>query len=347
MDEANVRPLLRRDVGRLRSNVRKFRSALRRPSDFVRWGVRAAGLLTVGPLVTYCVRHAYDQPARRFHKSIRMCARRWYGLEPSRFPLIWLMALEQVYAAQARLYHKGFHRSLGVVPIGAQGIVVKASAADAYTSSIYLFGFDANLTIFETYARYAVPGSVAVDVGANCGLHTAVLARCVGPDGQVHAFEPVPQLTTRLEQTLALNCISNVVTHKVGAAERAGKVGFAFDPLAFNTGLGHGAKAEGGAAIDVVRLDDELALPKRPVSLIKVDVEGMEVSVLKGAQHLLAEHRPAVVVEVNSDEWSLEELRASFPFPIEIRAVPLTKSGKADPVDSHTPSGTNLLVLPA
>jgi FkbM family methyltransferase len=293
------------------------------------------------------VRAAYERPDSRYRASIQRWARRWYGLEPSRFPMIWLMAIDQVRAAQARLYHAGFRRPLGVVAIGANDVLTHATTTDAHASSIYLWGFDDNLTVYETYARYARPGSVVVDVGANCALHTAVLARCVGPEGRVHAFEPVPQLAERIEETLALNRLSNVVVHNVGVAERSGSIAFLFDPLAFNVGLGHHANGgESSSTIEVVSLDEALPSLDGRVSLVKIDVEGMEVRVLRGAQRLLTEHRPVVIVEVNSEAWSLDELRDAFPFDVDVRAVPPTKSRAAGPVDRWTPSGTNLVVEP-
>ncbi|MEA2428094.1 MAG: hypothetical protein QOF37_1722, partial [Thermoleophilaceae bacterium] len=79
---------------------------------------------------------------------------------------------------------------------------------------------------FETaeldfFAQRPLQG-VAIDVGANIGAFTAVLARGVGPGGQVHAFEPLPTNRRRLERTLALNELGNVTIHPAAVADREG-----------------------------------------------------------------------------------------------------------------------------
>lgn len=137
----------------------------------------------------------------------------------------------------------------------------------------------------------------AVDVGANEGLFSLFLAKHAG---RVHAFEPNPVCVARLERLLP----RHVVLRRVAASDAAGKAELRFDPA--NTGIGtiEGANKLSGnpgirsleaTIVETARLDE---LIDEPVSFIKIDVEGHEEAVLRGAQELLSRWRPSVLAEV-------------------------------------------------
>ena len=69
----------------------------------------------------------------------------------------------------------------------------------------------------------AIPGTAALDVGANVGVHTAVLASAVGSRGRVLAFEPEPTNLARLRENMAQNAFANVEIYPMAASERTGR----------------------------------------------------------------------------------------------------------------------------
>lgn len=125
------------------------------------------------------------------------------------------------------------------------------------------------------------PGMTVADVGANVGFHTVVLAQLVGEGGRVHAFEPFPQTVDLLRANVWRHGCGNVLVHAQAVSDRAGTVHISPDPAGRS-----GAKlAPAGIEVRAVRLDD--VLDAVPLGFLKVDVEGAEPLVLKGAVRLL------------------------------------------------------------
>lgn len=139
------------------------------------------------------------------------------------------------------------------------------------------------------------PTDTAVDVGANLGLYTRTLA---GLAARVHAFEPSPDMAAMLRRTSA----RNVTVHEVALSDGEGRAVLRI-PRAGDH-LTHGlASLEQGAIGDRDALVTEVARKRldsmidEPVSFVKVDVEGHELSVLRGATALTAHSRPVFLVE--------------------------------------------------
>jgi FkbM family methyltransferase len=148
-------------------------------------------------------------------------------------------------------------------------------------------------------------GESAIDVGTNYGLWSYHLARAVGRDGMVVAFEPVPQTFRALRGVLWLLGAARVRTINAGIGDRDERVAFAV-PVAAGSGttvggLAHMVGAEGAGdhvvvEADITRLD---AVPVTgDVALVKVDVEGAELYALRGARALIGDHQPIVICEI-------------------------------------------------
>lgn len=139
-----------------------------------------------------------------------------------------------------------------------------------------------------------------VDVGANAGSYTVLAAAVIG--SEVIAVEPAPLALAALSQNIELNRIGGrVQVHAVIAAEASGAVEFVVDQDTVN----HVATAADGLAqrqsITTASLDSMLS--GRQPTLIKLDVEGYELSVLRGAVATLQSHSLlAVIVEINGSE---------------------------------------------
>lgn len=154
-------------------------------------------------------------------------------------------------------------------------------------------------------------GQVVLDVGANIGTHTVFFAQRVGPQGRVFAFEPQRITYEFLCANIALNCLPNVIPLQSAVGEKAEIIRIpAIDP---NQPLNFAAldvhQQEQGEPVSVLRLDD---LGLNQCHLIKIDVEGMEVSVLRGAESVLRTLRPILFVENNTYEGSPETVQLLF-----------------------------------
>lgn len=148
-------------------------------------------------------------------------------------------------------------------------------------------------------AMLCTPYDVVVDVGGNVGTAALSFAATV-PQGHVHVFEPSRELLPCLRRNLALSRAQNVTVHPVGVSDVPSRarlqVAVAGNPgSAFLVDAGDAGTDE---QFEVVRLDDELgALPR--IDFVKIDVEGLELRVLRGAEALLRRHRPKILFEVN------------------------------------------------
>ena len=151
------------------------------------------------------------------------------------------------------------------------------------------------LEMLEDMASRLQPGDRVLDVGANIGNHTMYLAAVAG--AQVTAFEPNAPLATAIRQSAALNELSEAVSViEAGAGREAGRAYFStLKPENLGAqSLSLGDSIE--ASIKIVTLDD-IEDPET-IRMIKIDVEGMEMDVLRGAEKLLSSARPLLYVEV-------------------------------------------------
>jgi FkbM family methyltransferase len=168
----------------------------------------------------------------------------------------------------------------------------------------YLFVFRAyepfQTTLLERAAR---PGAVAVDVGANIGVHTVLLGRRVGPGGRVIAFEPDPTSASLLRRSLAANRLGNVTCEEAAVMGRPGTVALHLsrtnfgdhrvfdggDDARFNEG-----RARERISVRAVALDDYLDEAGIRPALLKMDIQGAEMAALPGMMRTLSD--PGVVL---------------------------------------------------
>ncbi len=136
------------------------------------------------------------------------------------------------------------------------------------------------------------PGDVAVDCGANNGFTSVFFAKCVGPQGRVFAFEPVPTNAADVRQNIALNDLRNVELFQAAAGRTTGAVSILDAP---NGVLGVSGI---GAMVSVPMTSLDAALGDVKPTFIKIDVEGHELEVLAGAQRILS-GRPRLDIEVH------------------------------------------------
>ena len=148
-----------------------------------------------------------------------------------------------------------------------------------------------------------VPGGVAYDVGAYVGYLTMVMSRCAGPDGTVVAFEASPRVLPALKANLAADEFANTEIVDRAVSDQSGTLSFEMYPYSTIGRISRDGTADDAVTVEVqaITLDEyvyELGNP--PPNLIKIDVNGAELQVLQGADRLLREQAPKVLVEVRT-----------------------------------------------
>jgi FkbM family methyltransferase len=174
------------------------------------------------------------------------------------------------------------------------GLSLRVKTTDVLSSGILRTSVD-DVTQSEIIWRLLSPGETAVDIGANIGYVSSIMAARVGRQGRVLAFEPHPGLCEELRTNVSAwrACYRQVEVYETALSERTGN-GSLCVPPAFNENRGLSrvlALAERRAGetsfpIGLRRLDD-IWQSDSPIALMKIDVEGHELAVLKGAQRLL------------------------------------------------------------
>jgi len=160
-------------------------------------------------------------------------------------------------------------------------------------------------------AKFLKPGWVAYDVGSYAGFFALAIARAVGPEGRVVAFEPDPESAARVREHVA----KNGMAEQIQVAETA--VWRATEDRAIRYRRGAQARSQGGVDTDGMSpvlatgehilvastsLDEFVARGNPASQLLKIDVEGGETAVLEGAERLLREHGPVIICEVHHAE---------------------------------------------
>mgnify|MGYP000347802958 CR=1 FL=1 len=155
----------------------------------------------------------------------------------------------------------------------------------------------------EVLKKYLRSGDVFIDVGANFGLHTLYAAKLVGNQGRVFAFEPVPSNLKLLRKNIALSNVEQQVTIVPKAVSNADDQYLSFyipqEDVPVTASLHGNSEQLQMIQVANVRLDDYWRDINLPVHLIKIDVEGAEMEVLRGSEKLLKQWQPNLLIEVH------------------------------------------------
>lgn len=139
-----------------------------------------------------------------------------------------------------------------------------------------------------------------LDVGANVGSYTIIAGKVVG--AKVVSFEPIPATFETLKSQIALNEIEpNVTAYNMGVSNKPGKIQFTNNLGAMNHVLLENDKSyDNGVEVDTTTLDNAIDIDRD--CIMKIDVEGFELNVLKGGHSLLSDTRIlAIIIEINGN----------------------------------------------
>jgi FkbM family methyltransferase len=196
--------------------------------------------------------------------------------------------------------------------------------------------------------RTVRPGQHVLDIGAHIGLFAMHMAAIVGPAGSVHAFEPFGENADCLEQAVRENRFEDrVVVERQAVGRETGTARLLFAPHSLNTGgaflapegttlPGHETRPVPSIALDDYPL-------RRPVSFVKIDVEGAEPLVLAGAQRILREDRPLILSELHPLQLQRVSGVSAAAFVDQVRALGyrchLLGAGVVGDEMTHVPAG--------
>jgi len=237
------------------------------------------------------------------------------------------------------------------------GLVFPADPATYLGWQVFFFG-TYEPEIRSLVSRILGPGGVAIDVGANVGWHTLLMAALVGETGRVLAFEPNPSVRRQLVDNIRANHLNRVSVHDCALSDKPGKMGFKA-PDARDMESGNGHLVARSAAVD--NCGDLLAVSSDTVDhvvngaglatldFIKIDIEGWEWPALLGSKETLRRYRPIVIFEYIAEylvrgggtDRQISEFLSSLGYSVHLISRRVKALGKS------WPGACNVLAIPS
>lgn len=185
----------------------------------------------------------------------------------------------------------------------AQGLWIRVNPR---TGQTVLHGIGES-AVQQAMQQHLRAGMTFYDLGANIGFFSLLAARQVGPSGRVVAFEADPEIAVRLCENLSYNGFTHVAVEQKAVWSQPGTVSFerVNSNISPDRGLGHvsldATAIAGVMPVEAVSLDQYVLSHPAP-DFLKCDVEGGEIAVFQGAEQLLHERHPILLVEMHSEE---------------------------------------------
>jgi FkbM family methyltransferase len=186
-----------------------------------------------------------------------------------------------------------------ITTIAPDRLLLEVIPADVIGLPIARFGVY-EFAVSQLVRQYLAPGDVFVDIGANIGYYSVIAGAVVGRSGAVYAFEPSARIRARLERNVQLNEMRQITVRAEAVTAQSGVVRLVEPQGGGNDGLAYVETNGGNAGVEVraVRLDELPEFSKRCPQLLKVDVEGGEPEVFRGATSLLdRSDAPSIIFE--------------------------------------------------
>jgi FkbM family methyltransferase len=180
-------------------------------------------------------------------------------------------------------------------------------------------------------------GDVFLDIGANLGFFTMLASRMVGQTGEVISFEPNPLNLQLIYASIQRDAADNVRIYPYAASDKAGILRFL--TVGSNGGvMNDDDKRDTSMLVQAVTLDEFLK-DQRRIDMVKLDIEGHEISALKGMIGLLRRDRPKIIAEFHPWAMRLNELGEpddylNFLFDLKCRIAVIGGTGELIEVSS-------------
>ncbi|MBU2855950.1 FkbM family methyltransferase [Acidithiobacillus ferrooxidans] len=185
------------------------------------------------------------------------------------------------------------------------GISLWIDLSDHIESQVYLHDMqEGDRGLIRLLRRQWTAGKTFIDIGANIGVYTAMAAKRIGSGGMVYAFEPVQRTFKRMEDNIKLNNFANVKTYNIALSSTTGTASI-WIPKHNNLGMSSlhpNSTSLDEETIMAITLDRWVKQEKiNTVDIIKIDVEGHELEVLKGALDTITKLRPIIALELSRE----------------------------------------------
>ena len=168
---------------------------------------------------------------------------------------------------------------------------------------------------------FKLKSGIFLDVGANVGKYSVIIGNQLRENGKVFAFEPEPSNLKALKRNLELNRLTNVNIIPLACSDKKDRLKLYLNEK--NSG-GHSLieKQTSFIEVDVDTLDNRIEKQKiKKVDMIKIDVEGAEADVLKGAKKILKRYHPRVIFEAWDEEHLNRIEKVLIPFKYQIKKI--------------------------
>jgi FkbM family methyltransferase len=243
---------------------------------------------------------------------VRFLIKRWVNLPQFK-------GRNRLYYELRRFFRPVQHQQLCKVRWGGQFFI---NLGDEIDAEIYFFRlFDPETTFLAQHLIQ--PKDTVFDIGANIGYFTVLFGQITGTACKVHAFEPNPLIFKRLEKNTAQNNFAQVKLNQraVGSSNTTRTLYWTEERRSGDANLfsGKGKSFE----VDQIKLDDYCQVEQVIPQIIKIDVEGAEFEVIKGAEQILTTAQPLLILEYNTllaekagyhSQTLLEYLRGKFGY---------------------------------
>ena len=219
----------------------------------------------------------------------------------------------------------------------------------------YQLNYAENLDL-RVFTSFLKPNTKIVDIGANTGIYS-LLCSVTEKNSYIYAFEPNPVNEARLRENVSINDCKNIEILKLAVGTKPDRIQFTV-PLnniisdtssaiaSFSRSTYQGKMAWKSIEVDQISLDGFFLSKKENIDLIKIDVEGYEIDVLKGGVQLFKFHRPKILLETFPDNNKRAYLN-KFLADLEYDIFKINENGIYKDVEGLSSNfGLNYLLIP-
>jgi FkbM family methyltransferase len=189
--------------------------------------------------------------------------------------------------------------------------------ADTDASALYFFNtlYGEEIKLIKFLIKNFKDDDIFYDIGANYGFYT-LLAQEFITKGEIHAFEPNPKIFKLLRENSRLDIYKNTFLNEIALSDKTGETEFFDREISRHSGGSSLIKHQHFLKYKVIKVKtttlDDYILNHKPPTIMKIDVEGGEPLVLKGALKLLKKYNPMIIMEFFTDDLHREAVNISF-----------------------------------